>query len=57
VKSLGTMLWIHTNSLKGLNQGIMNIYPRCSLIGSLPPRAMRIGNLRVGSDGPDKLKK
>ena len=41
------MLWTKTNSLKGLNHGVMNIHQRLSLIGPLYPRMMAIGDRRI----------
>lgn len=50
------MLWTKTNSLKGLNLGLMNIHRRLSLIGPLSPRGKPIGDAGAGSEEPDKVK-
>lgn len=50
------MLWTKTNSLKGLNLGLMNIHQRLSLIGPLFPRGKPIGDAAAGSEEPDKAK-
>lgn len=55
-KVLGMMLWTKTNSLKGLNLGLMNIHRRLSLIGPLSPRGKPIGDAGAGSEEPDKVK-
>lgn len=50
------MLWTKTNSLKGLNLGLMNIHRRRSLIGPLAPRGKPIGDAGAGSEEADKVK-
>lgn len=50
------MLWTKSNSLKGLNLGLMNIHQRLSLIGPLAPRWKPIGWAGVGSEEPEKVK-
>lgn len=50
------MLWTKSNSLKGLNLGLMNIHPRLSLIGPLAPRWKPIGRAGAGSEEPEKVK-
>lgn len=49
-KSKVVMLWTETNSLKGLNLGLMNIHRRRSLIGPLSPRGKPIGDSEAGSE-------
>lgn len=50
------MLWTKTNSLKGLNLGLMNIHQRLSLIGPLAPRGKPIGAAGAGSEEPEQDK-
>lgn len=51
------MLWTKTNSLKGLNLGLMNIHESLALIGQRSPTGTRIGAAGAGSEESAKVKK
>lgn len=50
------MLWTNTNSLKGLNLGLMNIHRGRALIGPFSARRKPIGDAEAVSQQADKVK-